>query len=72
MSNVCYKKNNIIAHRSFSEKGKKTHETFHIFEIFHILKMNEHFEKEPHFENERFEGAWKFVKPVILQNAYPL
>ena len=29
----------------FSEKGKNTHETFH------ILKMKTHFEKEPHFEN---------------------
>ena len=28
------------------EKGKKTHETFH------ILKMKTHFKKEPHFENE--------------------
>ena len=31
---------------SFSEKGKKTHKTFH------ILKMKAHFEKGPHFENE--------------------
>ena len=30
----------------FSEKGKKTHETFH------ILKMKTLFEKEQHFENE--------------------
>ena len=61
---------NVCLQLCFSEKGKKTHETFHIFETFHILKMNAHFEKEPHFENESiFLEKWKAINPFFKKTA---
>ena len=44
---------NVYLQMCFSVKGKKTHETFHIFETSHFENERAFQKKQTHFENER-------------------